>query len=81
MAWPPEQLLAALSFLHNMNLSDSLFRDMLGAMQSLARAAGCLALSTPCGAFFTALVKAALPPHVVAALDLHRSTHPIIGPP
>ena len=65
--WPA--LLAALSFLLNTNLSDALFGDVLGALQSLARAAGCLALPTPRDAFLTALAKAALPPRVVAALD------------
>jgi len=65
--WPA--LLAALSFLLNMNLSDSLFGDVLGALQSLTAAAGCLTMPTPCGAFFIAFIKAALPPHVVAALD------------
>ena len=65
--WPA--LLAALSFLLTTNLSDSLFGDVLGALQTLARAAGCLALPTPRDAFLTALAKAALPPRVVAALD------------
>ncbi|KAH9013194.1 hypothetical protein EDB84DRAFT_1533406 [Lactarius hengduanensis] len=65
--WPA--LLAALSFLLNTNLSDALFGDVLGALQALARAAGCLALPTPRDAFLTALAKAALPPRVVAALD------------
>jgi hypothetical protein len=65
--WPA--LLAALSFLLNTNLSDPLFGDLLGALQALARAAGCLALPTPRDAFLTALAKAALPPRVVAALD------------
>lgn len=65
--WPA--LLAALSFLLTTNLSDPLFGDILGALQALARAAGCLALPTPRDAFLTALAKAALPPRVVAALD------------
>ena len=65
--WPA--LLAALSFLLSTNLSDALFGDVLGALQSLARAAGCLALPTPRDAFLTALAKAALPSRVVAALD------------
>ena len=65
--WPA--LLAALSFLLNTNLSDALFGDVLGALQSLSRAAGCLALPTPRDAFLTALAKAALPSRVVAALD------------
>jgi hypothetical protein len=65
--WPA--LLASLSFLLSTNLSDALFGDVLGALQSLARAAGCLALPTPRDAFLTALAKAALPSRVVAALD------------
>ena len=65
--WPA--LLAALSFLLTTNLSDPLFGDVLGALQALPRAAGCLALPTPRDAFLTALAKAALPPRVVAALD------------
>ena len=65
--WPA--LLAALSFLLTTNLSDSIFGDVLGALQTLARAAGCLALPTPRDAFLTALAKAALPSRVVAALD------------
>jgi len=65
--WPA--LLAALSFLLTTNLSDPLFGDVLGALQALARTAGCLALPTPRDAFLTALAKAALPPRVVAALD------------
>ena len=65
--WPA--MLAALSFLLTTNLSDPLFGDVLGALQALARTAGCLALPTPRDAFLTALAKAALPPRVVAALD------------
>jgi hypothetical protein len=65
--WPA--LLAALSFLLTTNLSDTIFGDVLGALQTLARAAGYLALPTPRDAFLTALAKAALPPRVVAALD------------
>lgn len=65
--WPA--LLAALSFLLTTNLSDPLFGDILGALQTLARASGSLALPTPRDAFLTALAKAALPPRVVAALD------------
>jgi hypothetical protein len=42
--WPA--LLAALSFLLTSNLSDSIFGDVLDALQTLVRAAGCLALPT-----------------------------------
>jgi hypothetical protein len=62
-------LLSALSFLLNMNLSDSLFRDVLSTLQSLTCATRCLTLPTPHGAFFTALVKAMLPLHIVAVLN------------
>ncbi|KAH9955063.1 hypothetical protein BC827DRAFT_1271999 [Russula dissimulans] len=61
-------LLAALSFFTT-TLSDLLFGDVLGALQALAQAAGCLALPTPRDAFLTALAKAALPPRVAAELD------------
>jgi hypothetical protein len=60
---------AVLSFLLNMNLSDSLFRDVLGILQSLTHATRCLTLPMSHGAFFTTLVKAALPLHIVVALD------------
>jgi hypothetical protein len=62
-------LRAVLSFLLTTNLSDPIFDDVLGALQTLARAAGCLALPTPRDAFLTALAKAALPQRVVAVLD------------
>jgi hypothetical protein len=65
--WPA--LLAAISFLLTTNLSDSIFGDVLVALQTLARAARCLALPTLHDAFLTALAKAALQPRVVAALD------------
>jgi hypothetical protein len=42
--WPA--LLAALSFLLTSNLSDPIFGDVLDALQTLVRAAGCLALPT-----------------------------------
>ena len=65
--WPA--LLAALFFLLITNLSDSIFSDVLGALQTLAHATGYFALPTPCDAFLIALRKAALSPHVIAALD------------
>ena len=74
--WPA--LLTALSFLLTTNLSDSIFGDILGALQTLARTAGYFTLPTPRDAFLTALAKAALPPHVIAArahvADLCRSS-------
>jgi hypothetical protein len=42
--WPAH--LAALSFLLTSNLSDPIFGDVLDALQTLVRAAGCLALPT-----------------------------------
>ena len=65
--WPA--LLAALSFLLATKLSDTLFGDVLSALQALARTAGCLAFPTPHDAFLTMLAKAALSTRVVAALD------------
>ncbi|KAF8260132.1 hypothetical protein EI94DRAFT_1749458 [Lactarius quietus] len=56
--------------------SDALFGDVLGALQSLARAAGCLALPTPRDAFLTALAKAALPPRVGLTLGLAGGASP-----
>ncbi len=53
--WPA--ILAALSFLTT-NLSDPNFGDVLSALLMLTR-----------DAFLTVLVKTALPPRVVAALD------------
>ncbi len=77
--WPA--LLAALSFLLTTNLSDPIFGDVLGALQMLARAAGCLALPTPRDAFLTALAKAALPSRVVAALDEPSQASPSVRSP
>ena len=65
--WP--MLLVALSFLLTMNLSDSIFGDILGALQMLACTAGYFALPTPHDAFLTTLAKAALPPHVITVLN------------
>jgi hypothetical protein len=65
----PTPLLSVLSFLLNMNLSDSLFRDMLSTLQLLTCAVRCLTLPMPHGTFFTTLVKAALPLHIIVVLD------------
>jgi hypothetical protein len=62
-------LFAALSFFHTTNLSESIFGNVLVALQTLARTPGSLAPATPRDAFLTALAKAALPQRVVAALD------------
>jgi hypothetical protein len=57
--WPA--LLAALSFVLTTNLSDAIFGNLHGALQTLARAAGCLRVALPTrDAFLTALAKAAL---------------------
>ena len=44
------------------NLSDPLFGDILGVLQALARATGCLTLPTPRDSVLNALARAALPP-------------------
>jgi len=62
--WP-----AAFSFLLTTDLFGPIFGDVLGTLQTLARAAECLALSTLRDAFLTALAKVAFPPRVVAAID------------
>ena len=54
-AWPA--LLATLSLLLTTKLSDTLFGDVLGALQALAYTAGCLAFPTPRDAFLTALPR------------------------
>ena len=79
VGWPA--LLMALSFLLNTNLSDALFGDVLGALQSLTRAAGCLVLPMPHDAFLTALAKAVLPLRVIAVLNdtpLTLSAHSLV---
>ena len=65
--WPA--LLASLSFLSFLTttLSNSIFSDVLGALQMLIRAAGCFALLTPREAFVTVFAKAAL--RIVTLLD------------
>ena len=65
--WPMP--LVALFFLLTMNLSDSIFSDVLGVLQTLAQAAGYLTLPTPCDTFLTALVKVALLPCIIATLN------------
>jgi hypothetical protein len=57
--WPA--LLATISFLLNMNLSNPLFGDLLSILQALAWAAECLTLPMPYNAFLTTLAKATLP--------------------
>ena len=61
-------LLAALSFLLATNFSNPLFNDILGALQALACAAGCLALPTLRDPFHATIAKASLPSRVIAVL-------------
>ena len=79
VGWPA--LLVALSFLLTMNLSDSIFSDVLGMLQTLAYATGYFTLPTPHDVFLTALAKATLPPHVVATLnELQQSSSVLCSP-
>jgi hypothetical protein len=64
-------LLIALFFLLTINLSDLIFGNVLGTLQMLTPAAGCLALPTSHDAFLTTLAKAALP----YTLLLHSMNH------
>ena len=65
--WPA--LLAALSFYVSTNLSDELFADVLGALQSMINVSGVLRLTTPRDAFLTSVSKLAVPSRVVSSLD------------
>ena len=65
--WPA--LLAALSFYISTNLSDELFADVLGALQSMINVSGVLRLTTPRDAFLTSVSKLAVPSRVVSSLD------------
>jgi hypothetical protein len=76
--WPV--LLATLSFLMTTNLSDVLFSEVLGTLQVLACTAGCLALPTLHDVFLTALAKAALPLHIIPALDKLPTLQGSTGP-
>ncbi|KAG2035480.1 hypothetical protein BDR03DRAFT_1001030 [Suillus americanus] len=62
-------LLAALSFIISINLSDELFIDVLSSFQALMNATGMLALSTPRDALFNSLSKFAIPSRVVSNLE------------
>src|SRR6266581_1950419 len=63
--WPAD---AALSFFLTTNLSNLLFRDVLGALQGLAHAVEHIALPTLRDTFLT-LAKAAFPPRGAAMLN------------
>ena len=66
-AWPA--LLAALSFFIGTNLSDSLFSEVLTALQDFTVACGLLGLKTPRDAFLSTLAKYAVSPPVVSAMQ------------
>lgn len=68
-AWPA--LLAALSFAMATNLSDSLFAEVLQALQEFTIACNTLSLQTPRNAFLNILGKYAVPPPVVSAMQNH----------
>ncbi|WVR08607.1 hypothetical protein IAU60_005662 [Kwoniella sp. DSM 27419] len=65
--WPA--LLAALSYCIGTNLSDSIFAEVLVAMQDFTVACGLLQLDTPRDAFLSTLGKYAVPPPVVSAIQ------------
>jgi hypothetical protein len=76
--WPA--LYETLFFLLNTNLSDSIFGDILGMLQTLARATGCLALPIPRDAL-TTLAKSSLPPRIVATLnELQQGSYALRSP-
>ena len=66
-AWPA--LLAALSYCLGTNLADSLFAEVLSAVQDFTVACGLLGLTTPRDAFISTLGKYAVPPPVVSAMQ------------
>ncbi|WVQ95482.1 hypothetical protein IAU59_002579 [Kwoniella sp. CBS 9459] len=66
-AWPA--LLAALSYCIGTNLSDTIFAEVLAAVQDFTVACGLLELNTPRDAFLSTLGKYAVPPPVVSAMQ------------
>ncbi|RXK40656.1 hypothetical protein M231_02113 [Tremella mesenterica] len=68
-AWPA--LLAAQSFCIATNLSDSLFAEVLSALQNFTIACGVLNLRTPRDAFLSTLGKYAVPPQLVSAAQTY----------
>ena len=68
-AWPA--LLAALSYCIGTDLSDSLFAEVLNALQNFTIASGLLSLTTPRIAFLSTLGKYAVPPPVVSAMQTY----------
>ncbi|KAK4688854.1 hypothetical protein P7C73_g1265, partial [Tremellales sp. Uapishka_1] len=71
-AWPA--LLAALSYSIGTNLSDTLFAEVLSALQDFTIACGVLSLTTPRDAFLNTLGKYAVPPPVVSALQAYMES-------
>ena len=68
-SWPA--LLAALSYAIGTNLSDSLFAEVLSALQDFTVACGLLGLETPRNAFLSSLGKYAVPPPAVSAMQTY----------
>lgn len=68
-AWPA--LLAALSFAMATNLSDTLFAEVLQALQDFTLACNTLSLQMPRNAFLNTLGKYAVPPPVVSAMQTY----------
>ncbi|WWD20641.1 hypothetical protein CI109_105117 [Kwoniella shandongensis] len=68
-SWPA--LLAALSYCIATNLSDTIFSEVLTALQDFTIACGLLELNTPRDAFLSTLGKYAVPPPVVSAMQTH----------
>ncbi|WVF67919.1 hypothetical protein IAT40_002681 [Kwoniella sp. CBS 6097] len=66
-AWPA--LLAALSYCIGTNLSDTIFAEVLAALQDFTVACGLLELNTPRDAFLSTLGKYSVPPPVVSAMQ------------
>jgi hypothetical protein len=68
-AWPA--LLAALSFTMATNLSDTLFAEVLSALQDFTIACNTLSLWMPRNAFLNTLGRYAVPPPVVSAMQTY----------
>ena len=71
-AWPA--LLAALSFTMATDLSDSLFAEVLCALQDFTIACNTLSLWMPRNAFLNTLGRFAVPPPVVSAMQTYLET-------
>ena len=71
-AWPA--LLATLSFTMATNLSDTLFAEVLSALQDFTIACNALSLYMPRNAFLNTLGRYAVPPPVVSAMQTYLET-------